>query len=95
MLVLTTVGVFVTGVVLMAVGHKSDTLLVLHKVFFIVWGVLFGIHFLAYLPRVVWSLRARVALGGAWIRRVLVVASLGGGVALGLVLLSTIDAWHR
>jgi len=94
-LVLTTVGVFVTGVALMAAGHKSDTLLLLHKVFFIVWGVLFGVHFLAYLPRVVRSLRARVRVSGAGIRRALVGGSLAAGLVLALGLLSTIDHWRH
>src|SRR5437763_5059589 len=85
-LVATTIGVFVTGVLLMAVGHKSDTMLVLHKVFFVVWGVLFGVHFLASLPRVVRSLRAdwsaarRRAVPGSGLRGLLVTAALGGGV---------------
>src|SRR3954466_2497993 len=37
-LVLTTVIVFASGVALMLVGHKSNTLFTLHKVSFIVWG---------------------------------------------------------
>jgi hypothetical protein len=94
-LVLTTVGMFATGVLLMAAGHKSDSLLLLHKVFFIVWGVLFGIHFLAYLPRVIRSLRSRVPIGGAGIRRALVGASVAGGLVLAIALLSTMDHWHR
>jgi hypothetical protein len=57
-LVATTLGVFVTGVLLLLAGHKSDTLLLVHKVSFIVWGVVFAVHFLAYVPRVVRSLRA-------------------------------------
>src|SRR5256714_3503117 len=52
-LVATTVWVFVTGVWLLLLGHRSDQLLMLHKITFIVWGVVFAIHFLAYAPRVV------------------------------------------
>jgi hypothetical protein len=71
-----------------------------HKLSFIVWGVVFGVHFLSYLPRVVRSLRAdwsasrRHAVPGAGLRGLLVTASVGGGVALALALLSTMQAFH-
>jgi hypothetical protein len=100
LLVATTLGVFVTGVLLLIAGHKSDVLLLIHKVSFIVWGVVFAAHFLAYLPRVVRSLRAdwgaarREAVPGAGLRGLLMAAALGGGAALGLSLLSAMDAWH-
>ena len=99
-LVATTLGIFVTGVLLLLAGHKSDTLLLIHKVSFIVWGVVFAVHFLAYTPRVVRSLRAGrgVARGeavpGAVLRRTLVAATVGGGTALALALLPAMDAWH-
>ncbi|HET9677138.1 MAG TPA: hypothetical protein VFP21_06505 [Solirubrobacterales bacterium] len=99
-LVAATLGVFVTGVALLVVGHKSDTLLLLHKASFIVWGAVFGIHFLAYLPRVVRSLRTdwgtarRHAVPGAAVRATLVTGALGGGLALALALLPTIDGWQ-
>jgi hypothetical protein len=99
-LVATTIALFVTGVLLLAAGHKSDTLLLLHKVSFIVWGVVFGVHFLAYVPRVVRTLVAtsRAARGeavpGAGLRGLLLTAALGGGAALALSLLSTMEAWH-
>jgi hypothetical protein len=99
-LIVTTLGVFVTGVLLLVAGHKSDTLLLIHKVSFIVWGVVFAVHFLAYVPQVVRSLRAdwgaarRETVPGAGLRGMLVAAALGGGAALGLSLLPTMDAWH-
>ena len=43
-LVVTTIGIFVTGILLLASGHKSDQLLLTYKVFFFVWGPIFGIH---------------------------------------------------
>jgi hypothetical protein len=63
---------------------------------FIVWGVVFAVHLLAYLPRMVRSLRAarREAVPGAGIRGMLVAAAVGGGAALALALLPAIDAWH-
>jgi hypothetical protein len=99
-LVATTIAVFVTGVLLLVAGHKSGTLLEVHKVSFIVWGVMFGVHFLAYVPRVVRSLRAdwraarRDAVPGAGLRGMLLAAALGGGAALALALLPTMNAWH-
>jgi hypothetical protein len=99
-LVVATLGVFATGVVLLADGHKSDTLLFLHKAIFIAWGVVFGIHFLAYVPRVLrslgsdWSAARRRVIGGAGLRASLVGSALGSGFALALALLPTIDAWQ-
>ena len=99
-LVVTTVFMLATGVWLMALGHKSDRVLMLHKVSFIVWAVFFGIHFLAYLPRVVRSLRTdwgtarrRDVPGASW-RGVLVASALAVGVALAVALLPAIDSWH-
>jgi hypothetical protein len=99
-LVAATAVVFVTGVLLLAAGHKSDTLLEVHKVSFIVWGAVFAVHFLAYLPRVARSLRAdwgaarREAVPGAGLRAMLTAAALGGGAALALALLPAINNWH-
>jgi hypothetical protein len=99
-LVAATAVVFVTGVLLLAAGHKSDTLLEIHKVSFIVWGVVFAVHFLAYVPRVARSLRAdwgaarRDAVPGAGLRAMLTAAALGGGAALALALLPAINGWH-
>jgi hypothetical protein len=100
LLVATTLGVFVTGVWLLLLGHRSDQLLLLHKITFIIWGVVFAIHLLAYAPRVVRSLRAdwgsvrRQAVPGTGLRGLLVAASLGAGLALALSLLSAISGWH-
>jgi hypothetical protein len=100
LLVAATLAVFASGVLLLVAGHKSDTVLLIHQASFIVWGVVFAVHFLAYLPRVVRSLRAswgparREAVPGAGLRGMLVAASVGGGAALALALLPAIGAWH-
>ena len=99
-LVLTTVGIFVTGVLLLALGHKSDQLVFLHKVSFFVWAGAFGIHFLWHPPRLIRSLpdyrrgahTRRVP--GSGLRGMLVAASLGAGVALAISLASAISGWH-
>jgi hypothetical protein len=99
-LVASTMALFVTGVLLLAAGHKSDTLLLFHKVSFIVFGVVFAVHFLAYVARVVrslhtdWGAARREAVSGAGVRGMLVAAALGGGAALAFALLSVINAWH-
>jgi hypothetical protein len=99
-LVASTIAVFATGVSLLAIGHPSNTLLLLHKASFVLWGAVFGIHFLAYLPRVLrslrgdWGVAGRHAARGAGIRGMLVASAVGGGVALALALLPTISAWH-
>ena len=56
-LVAMTIGVFATGIWLLALGHKSDQVLLLHKVTFIIWGAVFAIHFLVYAPRALKSMR--------------------------------------
>jgi hypothetical protein len=94
----TTLLIFATGVLLLIAGHRSGLLLELHKVAFIVWSACFGVHFLWYLPRA-WtalatSLRAD-RVPGSSLRTLLLGAALGGGTALALALLSTIEAWHR
>ena len=99
-LVVATVAVLVSGIALMAVGHRSDTLLTAHKASFIVWGALFAAHFLWYAPRVLrslrrdWSAAPRHAVPGSGWRAALVAAALGGGVALALSLLPLISGWH-
>ena len=99
-LVAATAGVFVTGVLLLLLGHRSDQLLLLHKITFIAWGAVFGVHFLAHIPRVIrslggdWGAGRRRALPGAGVRGMLVAASLGAGVALALSLLGAIAGWQ-
>ena len=103
LLVATTVMIFVTGVWLLLLGHHSDLVLMLHKVAFIVWSGVFGVHFLAYLPRAGRSLRAAWATSPAYrprtpgrgVTAALVATSLCLGLVLALALLSHIGAWHR
>jgi hypothetical protein len=93
-LVITTVAIFVTGIALLAVGHKSDTLLELHKISFIVWGAVFGVHFLAHLAEVVRSARSDWRVPGTSLRLALVTGSIIVGVGLAMLLLSPITGWH-
>jgi hypothetical protein len=99
-LVASTVAVFVTGVLLLVAGHNSDAVLQLHQLSFIVLGVVFAVHFLAYAPRVARSLRTdwgaarRAAVPGAGFRGMLVAAAVGDGAALALSLLPVMNAWR-
>jgi hypothetical protein len=100
-LVATTLAVFATGVALLAVGHRSSTVLELHKVSFILWGACFGVHFLAYLPRAAQALGSEMRKArrrrtpGAGLRLALLVGATGSGVALALLLLSSIAGWQQ
>jgi hypothetical protein len=99
-LVVATIGIVATGIALLALGHRSDQLLMLHKVSFIVWGVLFAVHFLSYLPRLLrslasdWTAARRREVPGSELRAMLVATALGAGVALALILLPAITGWH-
>jgi hypothetical protein len=100
LLVVATLIVFVTGVALLIVGHKSNLWFTVHKVSLIAWGVVFGVHFLAYLPRMAcslqndWTRDGRRRVAGASARATLLVAATGGGVALAIAVLPLISAWH-
>ena len=75
-------------------------MLLLHKVTFIIWGVVFVIHFLVYAPRALRSVRRdwesirEHSVPGSGLRGVLVAASLGVGAALAISLISSISGWY-
>jgi hypothetical protein len=99
-LVAATVAIFASGVAMLLAGHRSDTLMLVHKASFIVWSGLFAVHFLSYLPRVLRSLRddwragRRHEVAGAELRLLLLAASLGCGVALALLLAPLVAGFH-
>ncbi len=100
-LVIATAVVFVTGVLLLLLGHGSDSLKQIHKVSFIVWGACFGVHFLAHLPKMLRSLRsdwttaARRRIPGAGPRASLLAGSLLSGIVLAVLFLSSVSDWRR
>ncbi len=100
LLVAATVSIFASGVAMLVLGHRSDTLLLVHKASFIVWSGLFAIHFLSYLPHMLRSLRAdwraarRHEVAGAGLRLTLITGSLGAGLALALLLLPLVTGFH-
>jgi hypothetical protein len=100
-LVASTIALFTSGVVLLAAGRKSNPVFEIHKLSFVVWGVVFVPHLVAYLPRVVRSLRSdwtearREDVPGSGLRAMLVAAALGGGAAIAMSLLPAIDVWQQ
>jgi hypothetical protein len=98
LLVATTILILASGVGMLALGHKSDLLLELHKVSFIAWSACFGVHFLWPVPHV-WDALAAGRRGrrpaGSTLRGLAVVASLGAGTVLAVELLSLIEGWQR
>jgi hypothetical protein len=99
--VISTVVVFVTGVILLFVGPRHrGSLVSIHKVSFIVWLVFTGLHVLGHLPRLGKSLRvARENAQGPGpspgsVGRVIVLAgALVGGLVLALVLIPDYHLW--
>ena len=101
-----TVMVFVTGVVLLFNGPAGrSTLVLLHKVSFIVWVVFMAIHVVFHLPNLGRNLRAARSAAGAsgqaltqtatgeagrWIA---LTGALVGGLVLALVLLPHYGVW--
>jgi hypothetical protein len=98
-LVASAIAVLASGVLLLAGGHKSNTVLTIHKLSFIAFGATLAVHFLAHIPRVVrslsadWTVARRRAVPGAGARAMLVAVAVGGGAALALALLPTIHAY--
>jgi hypothetical protein len=99
LLVLTTLVVFVTGVLLLVDGPGSrDRLLVWHKVSFIVWLVAMAPHVLGHLVELPPALRLRrhagpVATGGGAGRAIALASAIAAGAVLAIVLLPDFGAW--
>jgi hypothetical protein len=101
LLVVATLTVLGTGIWLLLLGRRSDGVLQVHKIAFIVWGVVFVIHLLAHAPRMAralgraWGARRRMPVPGARAAALMMLAALAAGIAIGLVALSAINGWHR
>jgi hypothetical protein len=69
LLVISTVVVFASGVALLLIGPSSrDALLPIHKVSFIVWGVVFAVHVLGHLAELPRALEPELRFGPAELR---------------------------
>jgi hypothetical protein len=97
-LVASALTMFITGVWLLVIGHKSDQVLFFHKVSVIAFAAVFAIHLLAYGLRTIRTLKRawhqQPRLPGGGLRSTLVASSLGAGVALAIVLSDLISDWH-
>jgi hypothetical protein len=100
-LVATTAVIFASGVWLLLLGHHSEFVLTVHKLSFIVWSGIFGVHFLAYLPTAARSLASTLTAGrtgaraaGSRVAAALALSSVGAGLVVAFALLARIGAWH-
>jgi hypothetical protein len=105
LLVVLTAVVFASGIVLLLEGPRNRaTMLSIHKVSFIAWVVLFGLHILAHLPGLPQALRAaKVGAsesplegsggGGAAGRWLALVGTLVLGAVLAIVLIPHFSVW--
>jgi hypothetical protein len=88
LLVASTLALFGTGVAMIVVGHRGGQLRTLHTYSFVAWGVVIGVHVLAYLTRVLrdgpmdWRRNAVDVVAGVRSRRAVLVGSLLAGVVL-------------
>jgi hypothetical protein len=99
---LSTVGVFATGIVLLFVGPtQRNPWLMLHKLTFIVWVVFMSLHVLGHLPAVARALglgrsgqeQLAGAAPGAMGRWIAIVGALVAGLVLAIVLIPDFAAW--
>jgi len=103
--VLSTVGVFATGIGLLIVGPTDrNPLLLLHKLTFIIWVVFMSFHVLGHLPAVARLLgihapgdrdqtrRVRATPGGTG-RWIALTGAMVGGLVLAAVLIPDFAAW--
>jgi hypothetical protein len=96
-LVLSTVTLFGTGVVLLAVPHRGLAL-GLHKASFIVWVFAMSIHVLAYAGRAARHVLADLAgrrPGGTGLRLAAAVLAIGAGLAIALATYSLASPWFH
>jgi hypothetical protein len=100
--VVTTVGVFASGVLLLIDGPAGrGSLVLIHKVMFIVWGVFTAFHVLGHLPAMPEALRIsretrdrlpglQAGLAG---RTIVMAGALVAGAVLAIVLIPDFSAW--
>jgi len=102
MVVVSTVVVFASGVALLFAGPSSrQTLLPIHKVSFVLWLALTGLHVLAHLPTIMPALRADYGssarlsggVGGRAGRSLALGFALTAGVVLAVLVLPQFGPW--
>lgn len=97
-LVLSTLALLGSGVALVVGGPPSALLVGLHKVSFVVWLAVAGVHVVGHarrVPRLVLAdWRPRAALDGRAVRLLLVAGAVATGLVLGSGLLPLARPWH-
>jgi hypothetical protein len=93
-LIVTTAAVLASGIVLMLDGPaRRGNWLLIHKVSFIVWGVLIAVHIIGHLREMPRALRgARMRAGGAG-RMLALAGGLVAGLLLAVLLIPDFSAW--
>lgn len=96
--VASTIGLFASGIALLAFGPGHPLVIGLHKASFAVWLIAMTVHVLAYVLRLPGLVGAdfgrRQRLPGARLRRVLLASSLVSGTTLALWTLPLVHSWH-
>jgi hypothetical protein len=96
-LVAATFVLIASGIAATWVGH-GGLLLGVHKASFVVWGIAFGIHFLAHVPKlprlVVTDWWRPDALGGRRLRQYLLAAALVAGMVVAIAAFPLAHHWH-
>ena len=93
-LILTTLVVLASGIVLMLDGPaRRGSWLEIHKVSFIVWGVLIAVHVLAHLPQMPRALRAAGMPSGGTGRTLALAGGILAGLLLAALLIPDFSAW--
>ncbi len=94
---LSTVGLFGTGVALIALGPSHGLVLLLHKASFVVWVAAMTLHVLGHLGRlprlVVPDLRGGAGIPGSRLRLALVAAVVVIGAVLAVAVAPSADGW--
>jgi hypothetical protein len=91
--VLSTVVVFVSGIVLMFVGPRNRSVsLSIHKVSFIVWVVFMAFHVLAHLPALGRPILSSAGPGAAG-RWIALAGAVVGGLVVAIVLIPHFGVW--
>jgi hypothetical protein len=96
LVVASTLGVFVTGVTLLAVGPAGGIVLGLHKASFVVWLAATGVHVLVHLrrtPRLAFADWRGRGVPGSYARRLLLAGVLVAGAILALATLRYAQPW--
>jgi hypothetical protein len=101
LVVASTIGVFATGVALLAAGPAGGIVLVLHKASFVVWFVTTAIHVLAHVRRlpglVLADWRGRIprerSVPGGFARQLLLAGSLVAGAILAIATIRYAQPW--